>query len=216
VFPFVDMDYLSALSPEERAYLETFSAEYYNSEFSANPLHKDEAQRREINLTKRYRVEDIYERANRASGDGSSTETAAPGRLDEWLTPKHLGDSAYRAALTSFRSHIPADNRRKVSYTPGFLDSRAKLDELAGVLTCTRNNTAVEEAMSKNRLDRLKETRQIVFNVGYLLSNSEFKGEQSMAVAQGLGWLEQMIQKLDLKLKALGYEAPKPPSEGGQ
>lgn len=215
VYPFVDMDYAARLSPADRAYLETFSAEYYNGEFDgASPLHSSEEQRREIGRVKHARVEDIYERANRSAGDGDlgSTEASHP---DAWATPAHLGDNAYRKALSEFRAHLPEDNRRKVNYSAGFLASRSNLDGLAGVLSSSRNNTEVEEAMSKSRLERLKESRQIVWNIGHLLAKSTFKGEESGPVAQGLGWLEQMLGKFDAKLKALGYE-PKPPTEGGQ
>lgn len=216
VFPYLDYDYVQRLSPKERAWLDTFSAEFYNGEFDtspgATPLHRDEKQRAELGLIKWHRVRDIYERSPRAEVQDVTADA-----VDYSPAPEYLKTPEYREALNEFRAQIPSDRRRKPSYSAEFLASRSKVDAEAGLTTCgdVRLGSAREEQMAKNRTDRLKQTREVVFNIGVLIARSQVKGEEAFVVAQSLQWLEGQLSKIDEKLKAMGVSPPAPPTSNG-
>lgn len=87
----LDQDYLAKLSPDERAWLEQFNAEYYRGEFEGEPLHPRGEARREI-----------YRRFNAAARDlvtASSdqiAEATAPATPRACFGPRFYGPADYR------------------------------------------------------------------------------------------------------------------------
>ncbi len=204
----MDYDYVQRLNPKDRAFLERFSDEFYGASFTDAPLHRNEEQRRELGRVKSHRVEDIYELGARstAAPDGSASSIEAPTCVESTVDTT---SAEYRAVLSAFRAKLPTDGRRKVRLTPDLVVADANLRAVTGA-----TSSVVEEGeryVATNRLEKLKATRETVWNIGVLLAKSMVRGDEAAAVANGLNWLEGFIAKLDEKLKAMGS-----PSTGGK
>lgn len=196
----VDYDYVQRLNPKDRAFLERFSDEFYGASFSDAPLHRNEEQRRELGRVKSHRVEDIYELGARstAAPEGSASSTEAPTCVESTVDTT---SAEYRAVLSAFRAKLPTDGRRKVRLTPDLVVADANLRAVTGA---TSSVVEGERYVATNRLEKLKATRETVWNIGVLLAKSMVRGDEAAAVANGLNWLEGFIAKLDEKLKAMG------------
>lgn len=57
---FVDFDYVDKLSSEEKQWLDQFSREYYQNDFSAPEFHVDKESKRELYRTNNERARDIW------------------------------------------------------------------------------------------------------------------------------------------------------------
>jgi hypothetical protein len=207
----VDQDYAHALSPKDRAYLDQFNDEFYGASFTDTPLHHDVEQRRALYRIKNKRNADIYGRGLQRGGEPTESMLATAGDALV-LTPEdaaYLNDTAYREALNEFRAALPTDERKKASNTREFVTARQKIRDLTGVETREKRE-GFQPTMSKKRIDRLKHTRQVLFNLGVTVANHSFTGAESEHAVEMLEWLKFSVEKLDSKLRSMGVE-PTPP-----
>lgn len=198
----MDYDYAHRLNAEAAEFLDKFNEEFYGASFGDDALHSDKAQRLECGRDKQSRIKDIYGRGLR-TGAGGREIAAAMDEPRDWSSP--VEGPGYREALSAFRALLPQDRRENASNSPDFIAAQAKIDAVSGVITSVARGVALTK-MAKSRLDRLKETRETVWNIGVLLAKSVFKGDEAMAVASAFGWLEAVLAKTDEKLKHLGVD----------
>lgn len=215
----VDQDYLAALSPKDRAFLEKFNDEFYGASFTDEPLHASSAARRDLYNIKNARNTDIYGRGSR-SGAPPDVSTEGPGGHVEkdWSTPRHVDRPEYREALNSFRSLIPADRRKKTPRTQRFLVVREQLDVAAGTLL-TRLDMEGEDfgppsAMAKTRMERLEAQRSVLWDLGVTVANAQFQGKFAENAVKMLSWLEAALEKTETKLISLGWKKPTDGNDG--
>lgn len=198
----VDHDYLDRLTPEEKAWLEQFDDEYYGASFKGAVLHPEDA-RRELYKTKNQRNQDIYGRGLRTS----SMPVTASADQQDWTD--HKPSPEYREALNNFRAVLPDDGRKNPVRSHVFLSAQQKLDAEAGVLTREIKGVGVltpNERMALSRTEKLKETYQIIMDLGHIACTHQFRGDEAGAAVRAIKWLEAYATKLDEKLKALGID----------
>ncbi len=209
----VDYDYGARLTAADAAYLDRFTEEYYGAAFKGERLHGD-ADRRALYVTKNERNADIYGRGVRSGGYASALEAEAIER--EWNVPEYEGDSDYREALSAFRAKIPTDRRKNAPKTHDFLTARAKVLRLSGALTSAEGGAATValNQMAKSKLERLKALRDVVWKTGVIVTRATYTGAEAESAVMVMSWLSDYVEKIDTKLKALGYTPPAPPKEG--
>lgn len=212
VYPYLDYDYADGLPADAKAWLDRFNEEFYGATFKGDgtDLHLDVTQRRDLNLVKRYRVEDIYHRASRVGeprDDASSGPEASPTAADP---ASGAAGKAYRDAKAAFRALLPMDQRKNVTVNAEFLAVRAKLELAAGVITSQGGPIGPAGDDVGTRIEKLKATREVVNNLGIVVTNTQFAGKDALAAVGMIRWLQAFLGRIDEKLLKLGVSPPAP------
>lgn len=210
----VDQDYLTRLSPAERAWLEKFNDEFYNGHFSDEPIHA-EGERKALYLDKDRRNVDLFGRGLRRGGIAAelALESGADGLGigDGWTTAReHFLDSKdYREALGEFRALLPTDYRKTARVTAEFRAKRENLQRITGAFAPLGGerapvNPGAYNKMATTRLGKLQETHRIVMHLGAVLVCHQFTGAECESAVAMFQWLDEYRRKVEEKITGLG------------